>query len=358
MPDSKGAYTNKAMDLAEEVVSKQLAQRYQNSLKKEKKRGRRARRVGRAIQNHALDFVSKKPKWWINLNKGLLVEFIIFIVSQGFNFFTNCWVLVQIFSVNNKIRYYRKLKNVESLNFTTPGICSAIDWDMDKINEQTTHFESIMIVYCLFMAITSLLILLHTLSWLYTLWLSMEKKEIGEKGRTMLIRMKLIFLVGMSFLEDIPLSTLTAEIFAVQQGAQGITCWLCKVSNRCVDEKALQTFFDQSQQVLILNVVAISTTSLWKGISSFYRWSRIPNFEMFFIRACTSLFVGFLFIIVILTPAMTVLTYRYYALPSVPDNLIKDLIDRVYIIGVIFWVMVLSVVFCCPLLNLIRVGNK
>lgn len=354
----KGAYTNKAFNLAEEVVSKQLAEKYKKSLKEDQKKKGRGRRVRKAIQNQAIDLVTKRPKWWINLNKGLLVEFVIFLVSQGFNFFTNCWVLVQVFRVLNEFRFYQQIANVTSLNFTTPGICQGIAWNMDDINEKFTHFEAVTIVYCFFMGITSLLILTQTLSWLYTLWLSMEKKEIGEKGRAMLIRMKLIFLVGMSFLEDIPLSTITAEIFAVQQGSTGITCWLCKVSGRCVDTKALETSLNKSQQVLILNVVAISVTSLWKGISSFYRWSRIPNFEMFFIRACTSLFVGFLFIIVILTPAMTVLTYRYYALPGVTGGLVMDLIDRIYVIGVIFWVIVLAVVFCCPLLNLIRVGNK
>jgi hypothetical protein len=196
------------------------------------------------------------------------------------------------------------------------------------------------------------------MSWLYTLYLSMEKRELGEKGRETLVKMKLIFLAAASFLEDIPLSSLTAELFAIQQGTRGMTCWLCKVSNSCPDSKALLNILNSSQQALIVNVCAISVTSFWKGISSFYRWSRIPNCEAFLIRACTSLFAGGLFVIVILTPAMTVLSYRYYALPGVSGGLVKDLIDKVYVIGVIFWVMVLSVLCCCPLLFIIRVVDK
>lgn len=354
----KAAYTNKALDLAEDVVSKQLAAKYQRRLKAEKNKKNVGRRMRKAIGNQARAMVSTKPTWWVNLNKGLLVEFIIFLVFGGFNFFTNCWVLIPSLAVLSKMRANQQLQNVTKLNYSAPGMCKDIKpWDKAKIDEQVTHFEAVTIVYSFFMVLTSLLLLAQTLSWLYTMYLSMEKKEIGEKGRSVLIKMKLGFLVGASLLQDIPLSTITAEIFSVQQGKQGIICWMCKVDGGCDNEKILQGFLDETQSVVVLNFVAISLTSLWKGISSFYRWSRIPNFEMFFIRACTSLFVGFLFIIVILTPAMLVLSYRYYV-PNETGGLIKDLIDRVSIIGIIFWVMVLSVICCCPLLHMIRVGNK
>ncbi|XP_031568051.1 uncharacterized protein LOC116302809 [Actinia tenebrosa] len=340
---------------AEDIVSEALAEKYRNSLKesaKGKKRGRR-------IRKQATQMVKKRPLWWINLNKGLLAEFIIFLISQGFDFFTNCWVLVQVFQVLDKARFYQSYHNVTALNFTTPGICSSNEgWEREEIDVKVKHFYDVVIVYCVFVSLTSLFITLQLMSWLYTLYLSTEKREIGKKGREILVKMKLVFLAAASFLEDIPLSSLTAELFAVQQGARGVTCWLCSVTNSCPDNKTLLDLLDSSQQVLILNACAISVTSLWKGISSFYRWSRIPNCEAFFIRACTSLFVGGLFVIVILTPAMTVLTYRYYSLPGVSGGLVKDLIDRVYVIGVIFWIAVLAVMCCCPLLFMIRVVDK
>ena len=90
-------------------------------------------------------------------------------------------------------------------------------------------------------------------------------------------------LVGASFLEDIPLSTITAELFAIQQGGRGITCWLCKVTGNCTNSKMLERFLDASQQVLVLNVTAIAVTSSWKGVSSFYRWSRIPIYIIYII---------------------------------------------------------------------------
>lgn len=340
---------------AEDIVSEALAEKYRNSLKdpdKGKKRGRRIRKQAKQI-------VQKRPQWWINLNKGLLAEFIIFLISQGFDFFTNCWVLAQVYQVLDKAKFYKSYRNVTALNFTSPGICrSGDDWEQEEIDLKVKHFDDVVIVYCLFIALTSMFITLQLMSWLYTLYLSMEKRELGKKGRETLVMMKLVFLAAASLLEDIPLSSLTAELFAVQQGTRGITCWLCRVSNSCPDSKTLLNLLDSSQQVLVLNVCAIFVTSLWKGISSFYRWSRIPNCEAFFIRACTSLFVGGLFVIIILTPAMTVLTYRYYSLPGVTGGLVKDLIDKVYIIGVLFWIAVLAVVCCCPLLFIIRVVDK
>ena len=340
---------------AEDIVSEALAEKYRKSLKepdKGKKRGKR-------IRKQAKQMVTKRPQWWINLNKGLLAEFMIFLISQGFDFFTNCWVLAQVYRVLDKARFYKTYPNVTALNFTSPGICRGNEgWKQEEIDLKVKHFNDVVIVYFLFVALTSLFITLHLMSWLYTLYLSMEKRELGKKGRETLVNMKLIFLVAASLLEDIPLSSLTAELFAIQQGTRGITCWLCRVSNSCPDSKTLLSLLDSSQQVLILNVCAISVTSLWKGISSFYRWSRIPNCEAFLIRACTSLFVGIMFVIVILTPAMTVLSYQYYSLPGIRGGLVKDLIDRVYTIGVLFWIAVLAVVCCCPLLFMIRVVDK
>ena len=167
--------------------------------------------------------------------------------------------------------------------------------------------------------------------------------------------MKVYFLIAASLLQDIPLSAISAELFSVQQGGQGLVCWSCKVSGSCQDVKQLEARLNRSTVAMWLNLAAIGLTSLWKGISSFYRWSRVNYCEAFYFRACTAVFAGGLFFIVILTPAMTVLQYRYFIKPDVSGGLLKDIIDRVYIIGAIVWVLVLAVIFCCPLLNLIRV---
>lgn len=64
-------------------------------------------------------------------------------------------------------------------------------------------------------------------------------------------------------------------------------------------------------------------------------------------------FLGFLYCVVIFMLVMIVFRYCYFI--GIDGGLFEDVIDRVYIIGVIFWVLVVVVIVCCFLLNFIRV---
>ncbi|XP_048581298.1 uncharacterized protein LOC116603599 [Nematostella vectensis] len=343
--------------LAEDLATDALMKKQQLEMAKSDKAKKKRRRTSKKPVSKIV-FGMKLPKWWVNLNKGVLAEFFLFLAIQGFDIFTNCLVLSEAFQTQVSLQDVKSTPNVTKLNFTVPSFCSSgVFWGRERIDDVTEHFQRVFYLYCFFLAIASMIFTLQILSWVYTLYLSAQKRELGEEGREFLVKTKLYFLLAASFFQDIPMSSITAELFALQQGNSGIVCWLCAKTGECLDEKILDSKLDASHRLIILNMAAICITSLWKGISSFYRWSRVPNFEMFYIRATTSVFAGGLFLIVILTPAMSVLTYRYYNLPGITGGIMKDLIDRVYVIGVIFWVMVLAVLFCCPLLKLIRVAS-
>ena len=292
------------------------------------------------------------------INRGLLSEFIIFLLLQGFDLFSNTWVLNQAVGVLTKVKKYENDSIVSTLNNTIPAFCSSVHLPEKKVDEEVEHFSAIVYLYIAFLAVTVFIFTLHLLSWLYTLQLSFKSRRgFNSNTQTTLIRMKVYFLIAASILEDIPLSAISAELFSLQQGQQGLVCWYCKVSGLCSDAKQLQRKINRSRVAMWLNFTAIGMTSLWKGISSFYRWTRIDYCQAFFLRACTSVFFGGLFSIAILTPPMTVLKYRYFVRPGIDSGLLMDIIDRVYVVGAIMWVIILAAVFCCPLLNFIRVSQ-
>ena len=295
------------------------------------------------------------------MNRGLMAEFVIFLLFQGFDMFSNIWVLAESATVLKRIRKYEHLAaNVSASNATVEGsycVTDELQWSEDGLTKEIDHFEAVFTVYCVFIAMASCIFTLHLLAWLYTLQLSLRSREITPETRAALVNMKLAFLLAASLLQDIPLSTLTAELFTVQEGSAGLICRYCALSALCSDPKQFAKLSETASTPILLNVSAIGLTSLWKGISTFYRWSKIPNFSCFHIRACSSVFAGFLFVIVILTPAMAVLKYRYFALPGISPSLLSDAIDRVFFIGVISWTFCASVVCCCPLLHVIRMTS-
>ena len=343
-----------AGDYAEAVATDILQERQQRKFRNSKSgKGKGKKKRGR----RGPEPVSVNSSRFAGVNKGLLAEFIIFLLLQGFDLFSNSWVLNESLGVVSRVKEYENYPNVSAINNSVPSLCVSVQWSKDEITKQVDHFSSVMYVYCFFLALSACIFTLHLLAWLYTLQLSLRSRRFNANTQETLIKMKVYFLIAASILQDIPLSAISAELFALQQGQEGLVCWFCKVSGLCQEQEQLASRLSRSTTAVWLNFAAIGLTSLWKGISSFYRWSRVDNCEAFYFRACTAVFAGFLYSIVILTPAMTVLRYRYFVRPGVTGGLLKDAIDRVYVIGAIFWVLVLLVIFCCPLLNLIRVAQ-
>lgn len=344
----EGPFRDYAESVATDILQERQKRKFQND-----KSGKRKKRTRRSSVRQPM--VTKNRAKIAGVNKGLLAEFVIFLLLQGFDLFSNSWVLSESATVLNRLEKYQNYPNVSDLNNSVPDFCVEVQWSEEQVTKEIDHFASIVYLYSFFLAITACIFTLHLLAWLYTLHLSFRSRRFNANTQATLIKMKVYFLIAASLLEDIPLSAIAAELFSQQQGEQGLVCWGCKVSGLCQDLKQLQSKLNRSTVALWLNFAAIGLTSLWKGISSFYRWSRVDYCEAFYIRACTAVFAGSLYCIVILTPAMTVLKYRYFDRPGISGGLLEDVIDRIYVIGAIFWVLVLAVIFCCPLLNLIRV---
>lgn len=343
----KGTVRDYAESVATDVLQEKQKWNFKNK-KSGKGKGKKRRRQScspRALNGSKM----------AGFNKGILAEFIIFLLLQGFDFFSNTWVLSDSVVVLYRVKKYETYPNITAINNSVPEFCVEVQWSNEKIQKEINYFASIVYLYSFFLAVTACILTLNLLTWLYTIQLSFRSRRFKSDTHATLIKMKVYFLAAASILEDIPLSAISAELFALQQGEQGLICWTCKVSGLCHDIKQLQSRLSRSSVALWLNLAAIGLTSLWKGISSFYRWSRVGECEAFYIRACTAVFAGGLYSIVILTPAMTVLKYSYFVRPGISGALLEDIIDRVYIIGAIFWVLVLAVIFCCPLLNFIRV---
>lgn len=299
-------------------------------------------------------------------NAGILVEFIIFLVLQGFDIYCNYGVYFE--SSNSMTVYEEFISNVQYGNGTSKfggrnltvlplEFCSSSKFKPKKVTELLEQYALTVDIYLTFTVIATIIFSLHFLLWVATIAFSLMEADFLQDNWEHLVKGKIGFTIAANFVQDIPCSTIAIELYLLRRGTNGLVCWQCSVDPKCDSEEYLETLLAPSTQALTLLILAICLTTLWKAISSFFRWSRSDECDVFIIRATTSLFAGFLYACIIMTPAMTILKYRFFTLPGVTPGFLADLIDKLFIIGALFWSVGILTACCCPLLRLIRLAQ-
>lgn len=299
-------------------------------------------------------------------NYGILVEFFIFLALQGFDIYCNYGVY---FESSNSLAAYDDISaSLLASNSTEPrggvnltvrplGFCSSSTFKPKKTTELLEQYEQTLEIYFAFTIIATIIFSLHFLLWVATLAFSLMEADFLQENWDVLVNGKIAFTLAANFVQDIPCSTIGIELYLLRRGTNGLICWQCSLDPKCTSVDYLEALLAPSSQALSLLIVAICLTTLWKAISSFFRWSRVDQCDVFIIRSTTSLFAGFLYACIIMTPAMTILKYRYFTLPGVTAGFIADLVDKLFIIGALFWSVGILTVCCCPLLRLIRLAQ-
>ena len=308
------------------------------------------------------------------VNKGIIAEFIFFLIFQGFDFYAVIGVFSESRSALSTYRALEALNKTAQVSQTgnvlqtTPAsstspllLCTSEGvydaFSARKIGQHIDSYEFGLNVFLFFFVITCGLFNLHFLYWVALLVMSSLEANFLQEHWHWTVRAKLCFTVGASFLQDIPISTITMELYLLRRGNSGLICWQCALDPKCTNNDYIGELSSQSTRAMAILVIAICIITLWKGISGFFRWARDEHCDIFPIRALASIFAGFIYMTIILTPCMTILKYRYFNLPGVTRGFIADVIDRFFIVGAMIWSVGILAVCCCPLLNLIKLAQ-
>ena len=232
-----------------------------------------ALRVARHHYNYTIPDVPGKNKLvtvknWIrkklkNLNKGILIEFLLFVLLQGFDLFTNAWVANEAQAMMANLEKLEHTANTTGNNHSVPLLCSGHIWTDEKAKKGVDNYKSIIWAFFFFMALAAMIYTLNFILWLFILHRSINSAKFIKERMKNLVRGKIYFLIAATVFEDIPLSTLAAMVFSFQQGRTGLVCWFCKSSGVCKSQKILDEMLSRSYKALFLNIAAISLTTLW-----------------------------------------------------------------------------------------------
>lgn len=297
----------------------------------------------------------------VGFNKGVFAEFVIFIFLQGFNLYA-VWALLSD-AVKDGERYEQIAKLDPTLpsrkNYTSKptSYCTQEPFDQKKITDTRISYNGMIEAYFAFVVISALIFSCHFVLWVVTIVFSYLIPDFLQEHWTALVRGKLAFTLAANFVQDIPCSVIATQLYLLRRGASGLICWECAMDIHCLHTARVEELMSPSTSRITVLVMGIILATMWKSISFFFRWSRLDECELFLIRAATSLFAGFLYTCIIMTPMFTIMKYQYFVLPGVQPGLLASIIDKVFIVGVLFWAIGILGICCCPLLKLIRLAS-
>ena len=291
--------------------------------------------------------------------RDLVKEFMLVIVLYGFDLGTDFSVLFK--AQRSHTAYKRFLFNysgIQAKNNVTKQLlfCSSGPWNKDDLNREIKSLGELLIAMKLFIALACFLILSYLVAYAWNIYRTKTDANFEGYQRKKNITFQMAFGFAGSMLQDIPLTCLAVELYVKSSGPKGLTCWACFHDQTCADKHILSDRFERTRTLVAVALTAVVLVSLYKGITTFYRWSETGVVRCIEIRACVSMFVGGCYTLVILTPALGLFKFQFFTLSTESTNVFSGITDRLFMIGLIMWGGFFIVAFCCPLLRCMQLG--
>lgn len=296
----------------------------------------------------------------MKFNKGLTREFVFFLIIYGFDFGMDTGVFFDAVQSHGVYEKFLKLKikdggyipnNTRSIMF-----CSTGPWPKKDFTKKIDHFEGIMYTYAFFICVGGLIITGFLFSYVWMIYQTTVTPDFIIEKRELYVDIKFWFGFMASMIYDIPASVLGVELYSERSGAAGLMCWQCGQDPSCNDKEILQDRHEKLLLLVVFNMVSFVIVSLYKGVTTFYRWSKIdnmPNLRCSEMRACAALFAGSNYAIIMMTPALGLLKFKFFTLSSNTGSIFSGVTESLFLIGGLGWAVFSVIAFCCPLLRYI-----
>jgi len=236
--------------------------------------------------------------------------------------------------------------------------CKNTDWNRRDYKEKVSQFADVVDLYLAFLLLAGSILVCYILVYVWFVLRSLHRAIYLEENRDRIVKVKFTFGFLLSFFLDIPGSCITVGLYSMRCGSAGLHCWDCAQDAGCTDKRELRHRVYISQVVVVVMFFGLCMVSLWKGITTFYRWSKTDRVDCWQLRGCVALFVGTYYVMIVLTPALAVFKYKFFMLPSQKENVFANFTDSLFMVGLLGWI-IFSVVGCCfPLVKCLRDGTN
>ncbi len=289
--------------------------------------------------------------------KGLAIEFGILVFLNVLDIGTDIGVYSE--AQISRDRYEKFLDSDDYVLNSTKGyqFCSNSEWDKRDYQDKIKTFGRVVDIYLFFLFVSATVLVCYIIAFTWFIIKSSREQYYLIENPDKLADIKFTFGALLSFSLNVPGACIAVYLYSERWGANGFLCWECAQDPSCNDKRVFRKRAYIVLVVLAFNYLGLVIISLWKGITTFYRWSKTDKVDCWPIRGCVSLFVGCIFTVIMIAPSLGVFKYKFFMLPSQKKNVFAEFTDSLFMIGLLGWV-ILAVVGCCfPLLRLIRIGG-
>lgn len=291
--------------------------------------------------------------------RGLVREYIVIIILHGLDIGIEFGCFSEIHA--SRARYKRWLQSDVNYqqNYTTGfGVCQTSNWDKEDFQNKVDSYGAIVDAYLFFLIVSGGIFICYMVAYLWFVLRAWYRQQFIEDNRECILRVKFFFGILLSFTLDIPGSCMAVVLYSMRSGARGLHCWDCAQDIAiCTKKQELEHRLWLSQVVVVFMFFGLFIVSIWKGITTFYRWSKTDKVDCWQLRGCVSLFVGTYYVVIILTPALGVFKYMYFRLPSEMNNVFAEFTNSLFLIGIIGWIIFMVIGCCYPLFKCIHDGS-
>ena len=159
---------------------------------------------------------------------------------------------------------------------------------------------------------------------------------------------------------DVPIIVVACGLYTLKRGKDGLGCWECQTNLQCTNYKTYdKLILAGSQWGLTISYISIVLMTFYKAFSAFYIWANpgACDCECKALRCCSGCFLALIIMIMLMTPSWMILQYEYYSKKEIKTDFIWNICDKMMLIGIIIWAVILLLACCIPVKNYFM-GNK
>lgn len=295
--------------------------------------------------------VSKRKNLFIQF----ILSFIVYCVDLA------CHIGYYMEANKSRIVYEELFQTLKSSNLhlnRTVDFCTFKDFDIHEVSDIMNDYKRSLFAYLLFIIICSLILFVFILIFVYFIVQSFKNDHYLLESKSKILNIRMLFAGVLCFTQNIACSCLAVSLYADRSGPDGLVCWNCLHDDDCNTKRILHQRMSLPTTCLVSLMLCLIVISLWKGLTWFYRWSRTDKFDLWPIRGCVSIFVGFYFAVTVMTPSLGIFKYKHFKkLPDHSSNVFSQFTDSLFTIGIMGWIVFMIVGLCFPIVKAFRLGD-
>ncbi|XP_065067115.1 uncharacterized protein LOC135692753 [Rhopilema esculentum] len=186
---------------------------------------------------------------------------------------------------------------------------------------------------------------------------------VDKKGNTVIskwVKLKDLCYRASTLLGDLPAIAIAVAIYGQLRGKTGIGCWECQITETCKNKAAFDKLLNPSQLAITILYPSVVFLTFYKGFYTYYVWSNPMECECYCkcLRCCTGVFFASIFTMLMMTPGWMVLNYGYYTKPGIVKDAVSSLTEKMMLMGVIIWAVLILMLICIPVKNMLLAEKK